>query len=442
MKGLTSNSDTDAKVEFRPVDYAKITIFGLAMTALWVSLHSIILPLRIADFIPAGRQATYLALLTVPGLILAIVTQPIAGAFSDRSGFRWGRRRPFILIGAIATLAFLPGIGLAGRLSILFAIYYLMQISANTALGPYLSFIPDLVPEEKRGRASGIKGLLEIAGAGVSIWLIGNLMGNYSIGEGGWWLWLSLGILAAVFLGTMIATVLMVKETPGVGGPKLSLLSILRKSFRIDVKASPNFIRFLLSRLFFIIPLTAFQAFGLYFFRDYLGVANPAATMGTFTLRSSMCMLAMLYPAGHLSDRFGRKPIGLASAAIAALGIGLLFLFRSEEFILIAAILMGIGFGGLWASNWALATDIVPKDETGKYIGLTNLATAGGSALARLKGPMIDFFNARRFGLGYTAMLTSSFASLIASSALLWGIKERQGRYPSLRASKGDKPIR
>jgi len=425
MERLTSNSRSTVNTKFRPVDYTKITIFGLAMTALWTSLHSIILPLRIADFIPVGSQATYLTLLTVPGLLLAIVTQPIAGAFSDRSNFRLGRRRPFILIGAIVTLAFLPGIGWAGRLSILFAIYYLMQISANTALSPYLSFIPDLVPEDKRGRASGIKGLLEILGAGVFIWLIGNLMGNYSIIEGTWWLWLSLGILAAVFLGTMIATVFLVKEPPGVGGPKLPLLSILRRSFRIDVKANPDFIRFVLSRLFFIIPLTAFQAWGLYFFRDYFNVANPAAVMGNFTLVSSLCMLAIAYPAGRLSDRFGRKPVALTSAGIAALGIGLLFFFRSYNFILFAAILMGIGFGGLWTSSWALAPDLVPKEETGKYIGLTNLATAGGSALARLQGPMIDFFNARRFGMGYTAMLTSSFISLIVSAALLWRIKKR-----------------
>jgi Na+/melibiose symporter-like transporter len=411
--------------EFRPIDYAKITIFGLAMTALWSSLHSIILPLRIADFIPMGKQATYLGLLTVTGLILAIVVQPIAGAISDRSGFRLGRRRPYILIGAIATLAFLPGIGWAGSWAVLFAIYYLLQISANTAQGPYLAFIPDLVPEEKRGLASGVKGLLEIAGAGVAIWLIGNLMNNYYITKESWWLWLSLGILGIIFLSTMIATVVTVKERPGAGGARLPLLSTLHKSFRIDVKASPDFIRFVLCRLFFIIPLTAFQAFGLYFFRDYLGAANPAAIMGRFTLVSSLCMVGMVFPAGFLSDRFGRRPVGLISGLISALGIGLLFYFRSYHFILLAAILMGIGFGGLWGSNWALATDVVPKDEAGKYIGLTNLASAGGSALARLQGPMIDFFNARSFGLGYTAMLTTSLASLIASSALLWRIKKR-----------------
>ena len=418
----------DASVKrggFRPVDYAKVTIFGLAMTALWSSLHSIILPLRVADFVPMGRQATYLGLLTVTGLILAIATQPIAGAMSDRSVSRWGRRRPFILIGAIATLSFLPGISLAGSLAALFAIYYLLQVSANTALGPYLAFFPDLVPEDSRGLASGVKGLLEIAGAGVAIWFIGQLMGNYSPGEGSRWLWLSLGILGAVFLGTMLATVFLVKEPPGSGGPKTSLASILRKTFRIDTQANPDFIRFVLCRLFFVIPLTAFQAFGLYFFRDYLGVANPAAVMGNFTLVSSLCMLGMVFPAGRLSDRFGRRSIGLVSGLIGALGIGLLFFFRSYDFILTSAILMGISFGGLMSTNWALAVDVVPKDEAGRYIGLTNLASAGGSALARLKGPMIDFLNTRRFGLGYTAMLSTSFASLIASSALLWGIKKR-----------------
>jgi Na+/melibiose symporter-like transporter len=414
-----------AKREFRPLDYAKVTIFGLAMTALWSSLHSIILPLRIADFVPVGRQATYLGLLTVTGLILAIVTQPVAGALSDRSSSRWGRRRPFIFIGAIATLAFLPGISLVGSLAALFAIYYLLQVSANSALGPYLAFFPDLVPEDRRGLASGVKGMVEIAGAGIAIWLIGQLMANYSPSEGGRWLWLSLGILGAVFLGTMLATVFLVKESPGSGGPKTSLASILRKTFRIDARTNPDFIRFVLCRLFFVIPLTAFQAFGLYFFRDYLGVANPSAVLGNFTLLSSLCMLGVVYPVGRLSDRLGRRPIGLASGLIGALGIGLLFFFRSYQFILTSAVLMGIGFGGLMSTNWALAVDLIPREEAGRYIGLTNLASAGGSALARLTGPLIDFFNARRFGLGYTAMLSTSFASLIVSSVLLWGIKKR-----------------
>jgi MFS family permease len=201
---------------------------------------------------------------------------------------------------------------------------------------------------------------------------------------------------------------------------------MLRRSFRIDVKASPGYVRFLACRLLFVMPLTTLQVFGLFFFRDVAGVANPAAVVGNFVLYSGIAMLATVYLAGRLSDRFGRRPIGLISGIIGALGIGLLFfLDRSSAVFVAAAVLMGVGFGGLMSSNWALAVDLVPKDEAGKYIGLTNLATAGGSALARLHGPMIDFFNARSFGLGYTAMLMSSFVAIITSSALLWGIKKR-----------------
>ena len=426
MRETESTTGTDVSPKgFAPVDYIKITIFGFAMTALWSSLHSIILPLRLLDFVAEAQKNTYLGLLTATGLLLAIAVQPIAGAFSDRSGFRWGRRRPFILVGAIAALSLLPGIGFARSLVTIFAIYYLLQISCNTALGPYQAFIPDLVPEEKRGRASGVKGLLEIVGGVTFIWVVGHLMSNYSSGQGSWWLWLSLGILGIVFLSTMIGTVLTVKEQPGTGGPRLPLLPTLRKSFRIDVKATPDFKRFLVSRLLFIIPLTTFMTFGLYFFKDVAGVADPAAMMGNFALVTGGCMAGMVYPAGRLSDRLGRRPVAFFSGLIGALGIGLLFFFHGYHPMLFAAGLLGIGLGGLMGSNWALAVDLVPRDEAGKYIGLTNLATAGGSILARLQGPMIDFANAYSAGLGYTVMLWICFGSIIASSVLLRGIKQR-----------------
>ncbi len=410
---------------FAPVDYVKITIFGFAMTALWSSLHSVILPLRLLEFVTEAQKNTYLGILTATGLLLAIAVQPVAGAFSDRSRFRWGRRRPFILIGAIATLSLLPGIGLARSLAVLFAIYYLLQTSANTALGPYQAFIPDMVPEDKKGRASGVKGLMEIAGGATFIWVAGHLMTNYSAGEGSRWLWLSLGIVGIVFLSTMIGTVATVKETPGAGGARLPLLSILRQSFRIDVEATPDFKRFLVSRLFFVIPLTTFMTFGLYFFKDLAGVADPAAVMGNFSLVTGGCMAGAVYPAGRLSDRWGRRPVGFICGVIGASGIGLLSFLHSYHSMLFAAGLLGIGLGGLMGSNWALAVDLVPRKEAARYLGLTNLATAGGSILARLQGPMIDFANSYHAGMGYNIMLWVSFGCLIASSMLLRGIKER-----------------
>src|SRR4030042_6441762 len=126
--------------KFGAADYFKITIFSFALTCLWSSLHSIILPLRLLDLVEESQKNTYLGLLAFTGLLLAMIVQPIAGAVSDNSGFRWGRRRPYILLGTAAVLLFLPGIGLFDLYLVVFISYCLMQICSNIAQGPFQAF--------------------------------------------------------------------------------------------------------------------------------------------------------------------------------------------------------------------------------------------------------------------------------------------------------------
>ena len=269
--GDTSNGAT--KKGLTSFDYIKITIFGLGLGALWNSLDSIVLQIRLLDLVAESQKNTFLGLLTFSGLILAIVIQPIAGMISDRANFRWGRRRPFILIGTIAALPFIMGVGLATTFAAVFAIYLLLQISTNVAQGPYQAFIPDMVPEEERGRAAGWKSVLEIGGSVAVVLLVGQLMGQYYAGAGVSWFWLTLGVLAIVLLATMLATVLMVKERPGSGpvnlptaaslwhglqsGLKASILPKLRQTFKIDFKGNPDFVYFLLSRLLFMMAFSS-----------------------------------------------------------------------------------------------------------------------------------------------------------------------------------------
>jgi len=414
------------KDRFGSIDYVKITIFGFALTALWQPLHTIILPLRLLDFVAESQKNTYLGLLTFTGLILAMAVQPIAGAISDRSGFRWGRRRPYILIGTILAVLFLPGIGFFGSYAAIFIIYCLMQISSNTAQGPYQAFIPDLVPDGRRGLASGVKTLLEILGGVALMYPLALFMDRYSAGEGGYWLWLVLGALAVVLLGAMIATILLVKERPGVSGSQLSLFSALYRSFKIDVKVNRDFVWFLVSRLLILMAFATLQTFVLYFLRDVVGVANPATATARFSIVAVVGMLAAVYPAGRLSDRIGRRPIAVTSGLLSALGILLIFFFQeSFMLIIICGGLMGVSFGAFMSTNWALATDLVAKGEEARYLGLTNLATAGGAALARLIGPVIDRFNAYGPNWGYQVMLLACFAYFVAGSLLLLKIKAR-----------------
>ena len=420
---------------FKTVDYLKITILGFAMSALWQSMHTIILPLRLLDFVAESEKNTYLGILTFCGLLLAMVVQPIAGAISDRSGFHWGRRRPFILLGIIFLILLLPGIGLAGSYAAILIIYCLMQISNNTAQGPYQGFIPDLVPEGKRGRASGIKTLLEIVGGAASVLLISVFMDRYSAGEGSQWLWLSLAIPGAVLLGVMIVTLLTVKEQPAIGKPKASILSTIGNTFRIDLRANRVFIWFLVSRTLIFMAFSTIQQFALYFLRDVIGVTNPAEAAATFSVVAVIGMLIVVYPAGHLSDRIGRKPIGVISGLLMALVIAVVIFARDYTFVLIAAAGIGVAVGAFTSTNWALAVDLVAEGEEARYLGLANMATAGGAALARLIGPVIDHFEAVRADLGYQVMLAACCIYCIVGALILLRVKP-----PVNRASQAPPP--
>jgi len=206
----------------------------------------------------------------------------------------------------------------------------------------------------------------------------------------------------------------------------LSLFSALYRSFKIDVKVNRDFVWFLVSRLLILMAFATLQTFVLYFLRDVVGVANPATATARFSIVAVVGMLAAVYPAGRLSDRIGRRPIAVTSGLLSALGILLIFFFQeSFMLIIICGGLMGVSFGAFMSTNWALATDLVAKGEEARYLGLTNLATAGGAALARLIGPVIDRFNAYGPNWGYQVMLLACFAYFVAGSLLLLKIKAR-----------------
>jgi Na+/melibiose symporter-like transporter len=102
--------------------------------------------------------------MTFVGLILAMIVQPLSGALSDRTRARWGRRRPWIAAGTLVDLLCLAIMALAGGYWALLVGYLLLQTSSNTAHGPAQGLIPDLVPAERRGLASGLKNLFDMAG--------------------------------------------------------------------------------------------------------------------------------------------------------------------------------------------------------------------------------------------------------------------------------------
>ncbi|MFC1866493.1 MFS transporter [Chloroflexota bacterium] len=288
--------------------------------------------------------------------------------------------------------------------------------------------MPDMVPADKRGRASGIKTLLEIVGGATAVLLIGNFMDRYSSGEGSLWLWLSLAIPGIVLLVMLLVTLLAVKEKPSLSVSRASKASTLLNTFRIDIRTDRSFLWFLVSRTLILMAFATIQQFALYFLQDVIKVADPAVAAARFSVVAVAGMLVVVYPAGYLADRIGRKNICFASGLLMVLGFIIIIFAKDYTAILIAAAIIGIAVGAFSCANWALATDLVAKGEEARYLGLANMATAGGAAIARLVGPAIDHFEAQSVGLGYQIMLIACCVYCVVGILLLLKVRAPANR--------------
>ena len=409
-----------------------LQFYWISISFMWNSLHVIILPALLLWLVPETLKNTYLGLLTFAGLILAMIIQPLSGAISDRWVSPWGRRRPLILIGTVFDFFFLIFLGWAGGLAWLAFGYIGLQISSNIAHGPMQGLLPDQVPEEQLGRASGFKNFMDITGLIISSLLIGRLYNpstRHPIG--------AICLIAGLLAVCASVTLLGVKEQPSTG-QELSIQRVsLYNSFRIDWKKHRAFGWLILSRFFYLISIYGIQVFGQYFVRDVLQVENPVKLTGDFLALITIVLVVFTVFGGWLGDRLGHKTISLTASLIGGTGCFLLIWARTPQALLIFGTIMGIGLGLFLTANWALANELAPIQEAGKFMGLTNLATAGAGAIGRLEGPFIDILNNARPGAwwGYSALFLFGTICILISSIILIKIPtpELFREYPNKR---------
>src|SRR4030067_3442993 len=122
-------------------DYLSINLFCLGLNIRNPAVGSFFMPYLVDIYAPADWKTTALGLMRPAGLIIAMLIQPAAGLISDRSSSRFGRRRPFILMGALLDLVFLAAIGLSWSYWSLLVAVLLIKLSANISHGPLQGLI-------------------------------------------------------------------------------------------------------------------------------------------------------------------------------------------------------------------------------------------------------------------------------------------------------------
>ncbi len=409
-------------------DYITLNAYWFALSFLWNSMGPILLPSLIPNLVPASEKGAALGTITALGLVIAIVVQPAAGAWSDSRTTRWGRRRPYLVGGTLFDAAFLLLMAFSGSYLVLLVAYALLQTSSNIAHGPYQGYIPELVPAAKRGSASGVARFMEIFGIILTSLLVGAWVGQGQI---------LFAFLAIIFflLFTMAITALFVNEVPFEDAgrertePPLDQPAVLSPLQIIFY--SRDFFLWLVSRLLILLGGNLVRNYALYFLTDVLKIANPAGEVGRLLAIIAVAVLIVVLPAGWLSDRIGRKWLIVASGLLGLVGAVLLVAATTLAMVLIDGALIGLSVGIFLSVNWAWATDLIPADESGRFLGISNLATAGSGVLAGLGGFMLDHFNAQSPNFGYTMLYSTAAACYLLGALVAVAVKDTRRISPS-----------
>jgi MFS family permease len=198
----------------------------------------------------------------------------------------------------------------------------------------------------------------------------------------------------------------------------------LRAILRIKLRGHGSYVRLLVTRFAVLLGTYAVQSFALYYVRDAFQMANPARVIGRFMVVIALSVTVAAYPAGVLSERWGRRGLSIAACAMTGIGMILLAFTRDLYAFWFIGALIGLGMGIFSSVNWAWATDLVPRSEAGKYLGLSNLATAGSAATSRLFGPFIDLANAQHANAGYLMLFVLAAAGAFVALVLTTAIPE------------------
>jgi MFS family permease len=445
--------------------------FGLTLRS--QVLAGLVVPLLVQQFVGEDQKGAYFGTIRLWGLMSALLLQALFGIVSDHSRSKWGRRRPFILIGILLESVLLLSIAWVAGLSgmsgyyVLFAIYMISMASTNMSQAATQGFIPDIVPQEKRGIASGVKTMLEVPLPLILFGLViapmvekGNLTGGLIVTVLGllvclvlsmfvrekqlettsaldWKPFLSLFLMTAVFtiiilgLGQLVKLLISPIQMMFSGADShwafgaLGVVAMLAAvvvgvfaSLRVQMGKElsgdrQTFTWWVISRLAALVAITNIGTFLLYFIQEKFNLPGKQAAglAGTLPLVLGVCVILFGLVAGWLSDRFDRRWLTFISGLLGAFGVAFMVLGTTQLMMYVAAIFIGIAYALFNVASWALGTDIIPGERAGEYLGLQNLAGAGAGAIgAYIGGSIAD-------SSGYVLLMAMFAVLFLASSA-------------------------
>ncbi len=447
--------ETQAQATLDLDQKSPLTMRGqLLLSNFWFALNfqsgaflPIVVTTQVLLFVSDSGKVVLLGTLSALGTIAGLLTQPLIGALSDRTHLAYGRRRPYILLGAILTLIGMLLLAQTDSLPVFVLAFLLVQIATNGSTAAYQSLLPDRVPPEQRGTASGYMGLMSLIGTFGSLAAAGYLFSDFAPGpnanseirDDASAFYLLSGVLILV---TTLITVIGISEAraaPGSTGAAHQIarqrpkhLERWRRQFLrlwLDPLRQHNFRWVFLTRFSLMLGLWLFETFIEYYLDDVLHLTNFIQATSILAGLALIGALASAIAAGWLSDRIGRVRIVFVASGLMTLAAATFVIAPTALILWPMAFIFGLGYGAYFSVDWALAVDTLPSlQAAGKDMGIWSVASNLPTVIAPVIGSaiIVDLTAFNETALGYRLVFAVAALAFIIATAFIIKVRVQQ----------------
>ncbi|MFF8472492.1 MFS transporter [Streptomyces sp. NPDC015414] len=399
-----------------PVRPGWTAALALANGAIWVGWFGplqILLASQAKDLAPgAGMpKESILAWVTGAGAVVSLFANPLFGALSDRTTGRRGRRTPWIVAGAAGGALSLLLLAAAGGVWTMALGWCLAQLTLNAAFAAVTAAVPDRVPRGRRGTVGGWLGAAQILGV-VGGTGLATVAGGVAAGYAACAVFTVVGVLPYVLRYEDL-------RLAGADRPAWSPRAFLA-GFWLSPRRHPDLGWAWLTRFLINLSNALVLLYLLYYLRDRLHYGDPEEGVLVLTAVNGVTLLATVVVGGVWSDRAGRrKPFVIWSGVLMAVATAALAAWQTWPGAIVAAAVLGVGFGVFTSVDFALMTDVLPTAlDRGKDLGVINVA----NALPQVAAPALAAPIVTHLG-GYRVLYLVSAVIGLAGAALVVRIR-------------------
>lgn len=345
-------------------------------------------------FLFLGAPEDMLPILNIAGPVTGLIVQPIIGAISDKTWSpKWGRRKPFFLIGAIIGSLCLFAFPSSPVLWFAVGLLWILDVGNNMAMEPYRAFVGDKLPEKQLSLGYQMQSLF--VGAGIllamgSIVLFQYLFGADSVEAGGKipkWIYYSFYIGGMLSIATILWSVIKTPEIPPTpeelaeinetkGKP---LGERIAKPFNEIVSAVKDMPIFMWK----LGAVYLFQWYALFVYWQYItplfmltmgyGISEAASQSAQMSLTYNIVTMVVALALVPLTLKFGGKNVYSISLMGVALALFAIPFIGDPTLVLVPMVLFGIGWAAMMGIPYTMVSKVVPQERRGVYMGILNM---------------------------------------------------------------------